>query len=143
MNARDSRDRTILIVEDNEDNRAIYGTMLRARGYAVLESTDGESGVATARRECPDLVLMDIGLPIMDGLDATRLLKSDPTTATIPIVVLTAHALRDERQRAQLAGVTGYLVKPVSSDELVAAVERALGGDRSSPPPPDGPQPRG
>jgi CheY-like chemotaxis protein len=128
------RARTILIIEDNEDNRAIYGTMLRSRGFVVLESEDGERGVAMARAELPHLVVMDIGLPRMDGVEATRQLRAEPSTIAIPILALTAHALRDERERAMRAGVDGYLVKPVSNTVLVETVERIL---RDAQPDPD------
>jgi two-component system cell cycle response regulator DivK len=117
---------TILVVEDNEDNRVIYGTMLRAHGFLVQEATGGEQAIAMARSSPPDLVLMDIGLPTMDGVEATRLLKLDPATAGIPVLALTAHALLTERQRALDAGVEGYLVKPIGSGALVREVVRAL-----------------
>ncbi|MBC8086764.1 MAG: response regulator [Phycisphaerae bacterium] len=117
---------TILVVEDNEDNRIIYGTMLRAHGFVVNEATGGESALAAAREAPPDLVLMDIGLPEMDGVEATRHLKSDPKTSSIPVLALTAHALMSERQRAMQAGVDGYLVKPIGVAALIREVERAL-----------------
>lgn len=117
---------TILVVEDNEDNRIIYGTMLRAHGFVVNEASQGETAIAAARSAPPDLVLMDIGLPNMDGVEATRHLKADPRTASIPVLALTAHALQSERQRALEAGVDGYLVKPIGVVALVREVERAL-----------------
>jgi CheY-like chemotaxis protein len=116
----------ILVVEDNEDNRVIYGTMLRAHGFVVHEAAGGEEAITMARLSPPSLVLMDIGLPNMDGVEATRLLKHDPLTAAIPVLALTAHALLAERQRAMQAGVEAYLVKPISSAALVREVERAL-----------------
>lgn len=117
---------TILVVEDNEDNRVIYGTMLRAHGFVVQEAVSAEPALTAVRAAPPDLVLMDIGLPAMDGVEATRLLKSDPATAHIPILALTAHALLSERQRAVQAGVDGYLVKPIGVAALIREVERAL-----------------
>lgn len=114
------------MVEDNEDNRIIYGTMLRAYGFVVKEASGGESALASARSEPPDLVLMDIGLPTMDGVEATRHLKSDPKTSKIPVLALTAHALMAERQRAMQAGVDGYLVKPIGVVALIREIERAL-----------------
>jgi two-component system cell cycle response regulator DivK len=116
----------ILLVEDNEDNRIIYSTYLRYRGYRVLEAADGEAGVAIARAELPDLILMDVSLPKMDGLEATRILKSGPTTARIPIVALTAHALLEDRQKSAAAGCDGYISKPVEPAEVVAEIERLL-----------------
>ncbi|MEP6836315.1 MAG: response regulator [Gemmatimonas sp.] len=124
---------TILVVEDNEDNRIIYGTMLRAHGFVVHEATSAEPAIASVKRTPPDLVLMDIGLPAMDGVEATRLLKSDPATANIPVLALTAHALLSERQRAMQAGVDGYLVKPIGVAALIREVERALGQAISRP----------
>lgn len=118
---------TILVVEDNEDNRIIYGTMLRAHGFAVKEASGAETAIALIRETPPDLVLMDIGLPRMDGLEATRQLKSDPSTASVPVLALTAHALVAERQRALDAGVDGYLVKPIGVAALIREVERAIG----------------
>ncbi|MGV3708213.1 MAG: response regulator [Gemmatimonas sp.] len=117
---------TILVVEDNEDNRVIYGTMLRAYGYRVDEAVSAEPAIATVRAAPPDLILMDIGLPAMDGVEATRVLKSDPSTASIPVLALTAHALLSERERAMQAGVDGYLVKPIAVAALIREVERAL-----------------
>lgn len=118
---------TILVVEDNEDNRIIYGTMLRAHGFVVHEAVGAQNALAAVHSERPDLVLMDIGLPDMDGVEATRILKSDSRTASIPILALTAHALLSERQRALQAGVDGYLVKPIGVAALIREVERALG----------------
>jgi CheY-like chemotaxis protein len=118
---------TILVVEDNEDNRVIYGTMLRAFGFVVQEAISAEPALASVRNMPPDLVLMDIGLPAMDGVEATRLLKSDPVTAGIPVLALTAHALLSERERAMQAGVDGYLVKPIGVAALIREVQRALG----------------
>lgn len=118
---------TILVVEDNEDNRVIYGTMLRAFGFVVQEAISAEPALASVRSMPPDLVLMDIGLPAMDGVEATRLLKSDPVTAGIPVLALTAHALLSERERAMQAGVDGYLVKPIGVAALIREVQRALG----------------
>lgn len=120
------KSRTILVVEDNEDNRVIYGTMLRAHGFVVQELASAEPAIAAVRDAPPDLVLMDIGLPTMDGVDAARVLKSDPNTAGTPILALTAHALLSERQRALDAGVDGYLVKPIGVTALIREVERAL-----------------
>lgn len=118
---------TILVVEDNEDNRVIYGTMLRAFGFVVQEAISAEPALVSVRSMPPDLVLMDIGLPAMDGVEATRLLKSDPVTAGIPVLALTAHALLSERERAMQAGVDGYLVKPIGVAALIREVQRALG----------------
>lgn len=118
--------RVILLVEDHEDNRVIYGTLLGAHGFEVCEADGAEVGIVMAKTRQPALVLMDIGLPGIDGVEATRLLKRDPATAHLPIVALTAHGLRAERQRAMSAGVDGYLVKPVSGEALIREVELVL-----------------
>ncbi|MBV9774412.1 MAG: response regulator [Gemmatimonadetes bacterium] len=117
---------TILLVEDNEDNRTVYRVILEHYGYRVLEARDGEDGIRQAREARPDLILMDISIPIIDGWEATRTLKDDPGTAHIPIVALTAHALAADRTRALEAGCDGYLAKPVEPRKVVAEVRRWL-----------------
>ena len=117
---------TVLIVEDNVDNRTIYRTILEHFGFAVLEAADGESGVRMARESRPDLVLMDISIPIIDGHEATRILKADPATASIPVMALTAHAMAEDRIRAAEAGCDGYLSKPAEPNHVVAEVRRLL-----------------
>ena len=121
-----SAHRRLLIVEDNDDNRVIYGAILRRFGFTVIEVANSEEGLALASSDPPELVLMDVGLPRMDGVEATRLLKSDPRTAHVPVVALTAHALATEKQRALLAGADGYLIKPVESGVLLREIERVL-----------------
>jgi two-component system, cell cycle response regulator DivK len=123
---------TILLVEDHEDNRIVYRTVLEHFGYTVLEAHDGEEGVRRAREDRPDLVLMDISIPKLDGWEATRVLKSDPKTARIPVIALTAHALPEDRARAAEAGCDGYLAKPVEPRRVVEEVRRVLDG-RSDP----------
>lgn len=118
---------TILLVEDNEDNRRIYLTILEHAGYRVLEATDGEAGIALARDEMPDLILMDVSIPKIDGWEATRQLKADPATRDIPIVALTAHALASDRQKAVDAGCDGYIPKPAEPRLVLAEVERRVG----------------
>jgi two-component system, cell cycle response regulator DivK len=121
------KDGTILIVEDNNDNRAIFAAILNHNGYEVLEAANGEDGVALARARHPDLILMDISLPRMDGLEATSLLKADASTADIPIVAVTAHAMREDEERVRRAGCDGYLAKPVEPRRVVQEVERFVG----------------
>jgi CheY-like chemotaxis protein len=123
----DNGDRTVLLVEDNEDNRIVYSTILRYYGYRVLEAHNGVEGVSLAREARPDLILMDIGLPELDGWEATRRIKADATTRQIPVVALTAHALAEHRQQAIAAGCDGYLAKPVEPREVVAEVRRHIG----------------
>ena len=118
----------VLLVEDNDDNRAVYATMLRHVGYAVAEATDGEQALALARSARPRVILMDIAVPLLDGLEATRRLKADPATASIPIVALTARTLPADRERCLEAGCDGFLAKPCEPQVVVATVRRYLGG---------------
>jgi two-component system cell cycle response regulator DivK len=124
----------LLLVEDNEDNRIIYSTVLRHLGYRVVEALDGFQAIALARSELPDLILMDISIPGVDGWEATRILRADPATKDIPIIALTAHALADDRERATAVGFTSYLAKPVEPRAVVAEVRRWIGGDAGAPP---------
>ena len=95
----------VLLVEDNEDNRIVYSTILKHFGYEVTEALNGEEGIAKARSEKPDLILMDISIPIIDGWEATQVLKHDPSTKSIPIIALTAHALQGDSEKCLGAGV--------------------------------------
>lgn len=126
---------TLLLVEDNEDNRIIYSTVLRHLGYEVVEASDGVQAVALARSLRPDLILMDISIPEMDGWEATRILRQDPITRDIPIIALTAHALADDREKATLIGFTSYLAKPVEPRAVAAEVRRWIGSRAGAPPP--------
>lgn len=118
----------MLLVEDNEDNRIIYSTVLRHVGYDVIEAHDGAQAIALARSARPDLILMDISIPGIDGWEATRILRQDPDTSAIPIIALTAHALPDDREKAVQMGFTSYLAKPVEPRTVVAEVRRFIGG---------------
>ena len=119
-------EKTILYIEDNEYNRKIVRQLLSRTSYRLLEAVDGESGVAQAQHELPDLILMDVQLPKMSGLEATRILKADPRTAHIPIIVITSFALSGDREKAAAAGATSYLAKPYSPRELLALVREIL-----------------
>lgn len=123
---------TVLLVEDNEDNRIIYSTVLRHVGYNVIEAEDGVQAVALARSARPDVILMDISIPLMDGWEATRILRRDPATSAIPIIALTAHALADDRERAVQVGFSAYLAKPVEPRAVVAEVRRWLANGDST-----------
>jgi two-component system cell cycle response regulator DivK len=116
--------KTILYVEDNEFNRKIVRHLLGRTSYQLIEATDGESGVTTARDARPDLVIMDIQLPKMSGLDATRQLRADPATADIPIIVITSFALAGDEDKARDAGATAYLAKPYSPRELLQTIRQ-------------------
>lgn len=122
-----ARNALVLVAEDNEDNRIIATTILRHAGYRVVEASCGSEVLRLARSETPDLVLMDVGMPDIDGWAATRLLREDPTTAHVKILAFTAHALPADRAQAMEAGCNGYLAKPVAPDVLLRAVDEVLG----------------
>jgi CheY-like chemotaxis protein len=119
--------KTVLLVEDNEDNRIVYSTILQHFGYRVMEALNGEEGIAKARAEKPDLILMDISIPIIDGWEATQVLKRDPDTKHIPIIALTAHALASDREKAMEVGCDSYLAKPCEPKAVVSEVQKFLG----------------
>lgn len=117
----------VLLVEDNSDNRGIYRTILEHGGFGVLEAEDGQTGVDMAREHRPDLILMDVSIPVMDGWEATRILKEDPDTASIQIIALTAHAMHSDRLRAAEVGCDGYIAKPVLPRVVLSEVRQRLG----------------
>ena len=117
---------TILYIEDNEYNRKIVRQLLSHTSHRLIESVDGETGVAQAQKELPDLILMDVQLPKMSGLDATRILKADPRTKHIPIIVITSFALSGDQEKAVAAGADNYLAKPYSPRALMALIRRFL-----------------
>jgi CheY-like chemotaxis protein len=116
----------ILLVEDNEMNRDMLSRRLVKRGYDVVIAVEGEQGVALARTDSPDLVLMDMSLPVLDGWEATRRLKSDPATRQIPIIALTAHAMAGDREKAREAGCDDFDTKPVELPRLLSKIEGLL-----------------
>lgn len=118
---------TILLVEDNEDNQAIYCAILEHNDHRVLQAYDGEHGIQMAREYTPDLIFMDVTMPRLGGLEATRILKADPATSHIPVVVLTAHAMAEDRERALAAGCDVYLSKPVEPKRVLEVATRILG----------------
>jgi two-component system cell cycle response regulator DivK len=120
------KERLVLLVEDDRDNRTIYRTILEHHGYRVVEAADGQEGIRLAREHKPDIVFMDISIAVVDGWEATAILKADPETAAIPTVALTAHALAMDRQKAREAGCDGYLAKPVEPMRVVTEVERLI-----------------
>ena len=117
---------TVLIVEDNEPSRDALARRLERRSYAVLHAADGEQGVAIARAAKPDLILMDLGLPGIDGWDATAQLKMDRDTQHIPIIVLSAHAMPNDRHQALAAGGDDFDTKPVQFERLIGKIESLL-----------------
>ncbi|QEL23737.1 response regulator [Bosea sp. F3-2] len=122
----------ILYVEDNEDNVYMLSRRLRKHGFEISVASDGEQGVAMARAEKPDLILMDLSLPRLDGWEASRLLKHAPDTCSIPIIALSAHAMAGDRERALAAGCDDYDAKPVVLESLLTKI-RALLRCRSDP----------
>ncbi len=116
----------ILYVEDNFQNKRLVRKILAARGYEVIEAEDGLTGVEMARDERPDLILMDISLPGIDGVEATQRIKAYKDTATIPVIALTANAMRGDRERFIAAGCDDYLPKPISTAELLDMLKKHL-----------------
>ena len=117
----------ILLVEDNEMNRDMLSRRLQRKGFDIVLAEDGEQAVAQARGERPDLILMDMNLPVMDGWSASSELKSDEATAAIPIIALTAHAMSGDRERALAAGCDDYETKPIEFPRLLKRIQALLG----------------
>ena len=116
----------VLLVEDQEDNRDMLSRRLVKRGYEVAIAVDGAEGVEKARSEAPDLILMDMSLPVMDGWEATRILKAEDGTRSIPVVALTAHAMSTDREKAFEAGCDAYETKPIELPRLLETMEKLL-----------------
>lgn len=120
----------ILIVEDNEENRNILTRRLERRGFEILCARDGKAGVEMAKTEKPDLVLMDMNMPELDGWEATRRIKAAPGLDALPVIALTAHAMTGDRERALEAGCTDYHIKPIEFSKLMAQIEVILQGGK-------------
>lgn len=123
----------ILLVEDNEMNRDMLTRRLSRRGYAVVAAADGLAAVEAALREQPDVILMDMGLPVLDGWEATRQIKANPHTTSIPIIALTAHAMADDRDRALAAGCDDFDTKPVDFERLRTKIAALTSTERDTP----------
>ena len=121
----------ILLVEDNELNRDMLSRRLERRGFQVLIAVDGEQGVAMAQSEAPDLVLMDMSLPVVDGWEATRRLKAAPETRSVPIIALTSHAMVGDRDKAIRAGCDDYDTKPIELPRLLEKINRLIAKEKS------------
>jgi CheY-like chemotaxis protein len=124
----------ILLVEDNEMNRDMLSRRLERKGYQVLLAVDGQEGVEKAGSEAPDLVLMDMSLPVLDGWEATRILKAAPATRHIPVIALTAHAMSSDRAKAMEAGCDDYDTKPIDLPRLLGKIEALLAGSAGETP---------
>jgi CheY-like chemotaxis protein len=122
----------VLLVEDNEESRDGLARHLRRKGYEMLLAVDGQQGMEVARAEAPDLILLDMSLPVLDGWEATRRLKADPATRGIPVIALTAHAMAGDRERALGAGCDDYDTKPIELPRLLTKIESLL-GKKASP----------
>ncbi|MDX2157975.1 MAG: response regulator [Hyphomicrobiaceae bacterium] len=120
----------ILVIEDQEDNRAILRDLLTAAGYGLIEAVNGAEGVARAEAEMPDLILMDIQMPVLDGYDATRLIKANPTLAATPVVAVTSYALSGDETKARAAGCDAYVTKPYSPRQLIGVVRSLIDKDK-------------
>jgi two-component system, cell cycle response regulator DivK len=120
----------VLVIEDNASNMTLATFLLKSVGHTVLCATDAEEGLAMARAKRPELILMDIQLPGMDGLEATALLKSDATTRTVPVIALTALAMKGDEERIRAAGCDGYIAKPMRYKEFLETVSRFLPNSR-------------
>jgi CheY-like chemotaxis protein len=116
----------ILIVEDDPLNMKLFRELLQVNGYATFEAENGKEGVEMAREKQPDLILMDIQMPVMDGLEATRILKSDPVTAGIPIIALTSAAMAGDREKAIQAGCDGFMSKPIDIHDFLEEVANEI-----------------
>jgi CheY-like chemotaxis protein len=121
----------VLVIEDNEMNRDMLARRLRRRGFDLVLAADGESGISTATREAPDLILMDLSLPGIDGWETARRLKSAAETAAIPIIALTAHAMTGDREKALAAGCDDYDTKPVELSRLLDKMQELLPQSKS------------
>ncbi len=119
-------EKVILIVEDDPKNLKLFRDLLQVSGYTTLEATDGKQGVELAREERPDLILMDIQMPVMDGLEATKLLKNNDVTKDIPIVALTAYAMQGDEEKMREAGFDGYISKPIDVKGFLKKISEVI-----------------
>ena len=116
----------ILIVDDNEKNRKLVRFVLRNSGYETLEAEDGEQSIKLAKETVPDLILMDIQMPVIDGIEAFRILRSEPATKDIPVIALTSYAMSGDRDKLLRAGFKGYISKPINVNEFVSTIKSIL-----------------
>ena len=120
-------DKTVLVIEDNGLNMKLVRSLLGIGKYRVLEAVDAEAGIKLAREHPPDLILMDIQLPGMDGLEATRIIKEDPALKDIPVIALSSYAMKNDEEKAQAAGCEGYITKPIDTRNFLKTVAEYIG----------------
>jgi two-component system cell cycle response regulator DivK len=116
----------VLVIEDNDRNRYLITFLLKGAGYEVIEAITGEEGIETVMRERPDLVLMDIQLPGIDGYEATRRIRASPSNTKVPIIALTSNAMTGDHERALAAGCTGYIEKPINTDTIIREIQKYI-----------------
>lgn len=133
MAASDIAGKCVLIVEDNPLNMRLFSAMVAAQGYVVLQAADGQHGIDLAREEHPDLIIMDVNLPGMSGLDVTHRLKADEETRDIPVIVTTAYGLRGDEQELRACGCDGFMAKPIAVAEFVELIDRMLRREDGEP----------
>lgn len=117
----------ILIIDDNEQNRKLFGFILQNSGYEIIESESGEDGLKLAKENHPGLILMDIQMPVIDGAEAFRILRSEPETKDIPVIALTSYAMRGDREKFLEQGFSGYISKPINVKEFMNTIKSVLG----------------
>ncbi len=128
MAMKEENVKKILVVEDNEKNMYLISFILTEKGYEVIRAVTGEEGIKLAIKEKPDLILMDLQLPDMDGLEATKRIRKSEVDGETPIIAVTSHAMAGDRQKALLAGCTGYIEKPINPDTFMHEIEKYLSG---------------
>ena len=121
--------KTVLIIEDNEQNMYLMKYLLEARGYRTVTARDGHEGIAAARAEAPDVILLDIQLPTISGHEVARTLKADPSVSAIPVIAVTSYAMPGDREEVMAAGCTGYIEKPIDPDSFIDRMESFVGND--------------
>lgn len=114
----------VLIVDDNEKNRKLFRVILRNSGYETIEAEDGEKGVKLAKEEIPALILMDIQMPVMDGIEATKVLRSEEMTSKIPVIALTSYAMKGDKEKFLGEGFVGYIAKPIDMKEFLGIIKK-------------------
>jgi two-component system cell cycle response regulator DivK len=129
--------KTVLVAEDNATNRELLRELLEARGYTVVEACDGQEALVMVEQAPPDILLLDIGMPVLDGLAVVRELRENPRFAALPVVAVTAYAMQGDREKILSSGFDGYLSKPVNSRSLAQELDRLLGKQEGQSTPPD------